>query len=351
MSASPHDTIKEQSTTLSFSAHLTLAWPGIEKLLPESVHGACKDFGSRYVSSMEFSRPPLPISGDLNSTDWISQLRLNVFKDLSYSYFQNFNTTFPILDPDAYFQQTLPAAMNCDFGVHMDTCTVLLVMALGSWAMEELPGSADDASCHVPANRHTVQDCRVQTGSIPGLAYFNEARRRMAFFDTDVGLQSCQLYLLASLYYAQTTRSGQWWTMTCRASFCSSLFWQEAKARSERGSSDAQTESWEKDMQSRVFWICVMFETLLADEMDLPNTSLLDHCEDVPLPKFVSPPFLRSATTPNRGALNDPIYHYHFLSQIAHRIFLTRVRDSLFHSSETCQHLVSDIARAKRQSL
>ena len=313
----------------------------MENLLPETVHAACQDFGYHYVSSMEFSNPPLPMPSDVNSTDWISQLRLNVFKDLSYSYFQNFNTTFPILDSDVYFQQTLPAAMNCDFGVHMDACTVLLVMALGSFGLEERLGPADEALPYAPARHYANQDCGVRTGSIPGLAYFNEARRRMAFFDTDVGLQSCQSYLLASLYYAQTTRPGQWWTMTNRASFCSSLFWQKAKARSERGSPVAQTESWENDMQSRVFWICVMFETLLADEMNLPNTSLLNHCEDVPLPKFIPSPFLGSAPMPSRCTTNDSIYHYHFLSQIAHRIFLTRVRDSLYRSSETIQDSVS----------
>ncbi|WPH00646.1 Hypothetical protein R9X50_00347600 [Acrodontium crateriforme] len=334
---------EEQPLTLSFSAHLTLAWPGIVNLLPESVHDICKDVGLGYASSMEFCRPSLPILGGVNTTDWISQLSLGVFKELSYSYFRNFNTTFPILDQDVYFQRTLPAAMNCDFGVNIDTCTVLLVMALGSWGIDERRGLSNAAS-PVGSTRHRGNfDWTNQTDSIPGLAYLNEARRRMAFFDTDVGLQSCQIYLLASLFYAQAMRPGQWWMMANRASFCSSLFWKEDKAGSGRETPSRHSDSWERDMHSRLFWICVMFETLLADELDVPNTSLLHHCEYVPLPKFVAPTFLSTPSTPNCSSTDDAFFHYHFLSQIAHRILLTRIRDSLFISSQTNRYPTSTL--------
>lgn len=127
------------------------------------------------------------MSGGLNNTDWISQLSLGTFKDLSHCYFRNFNTALPILDEDVYFQRTLAAAMNSDFGINLDACIVLLVMALGSWG-KGVEASADHVS---PSNSNASQ-----VDSPPGLAYFNEARRRMALFDCDVGFQNCQVYLL-----------------------------------------------------------------------------------------------------------------------------------------------------------
>lgn len=88
---------------------------------------------------------------------------------------------------------------------------------------------------------------------------------------------------------------------------------------------------WEEDMQSRLFWITMMFNTLLTDEMDLPANNFLDQCEYVPLPKFVPPAWL-STSVFAQSADDDAFFHYHFLSQIAHRSLLTRIRDSLFVS-------------------
>lgn len=84
-------------------------------------------------------------------------------------------------------------------------------------------------------------------------------------------------------------------------------------------------------MQSRLFWITTMFETLLADELGLANTSLLEYREHVPLPKFLSPTWLSNPPSASDAAA-EAFFHYHFLSQIAHRILLTRIRESLFVS-------------------
>lgn len=98
------------------------------------------------------------------------------------------------------------------------------------------------------------------------------------------------------------------------------------------------------DMQARLFWISAMFEAVLTQELDLPVSSLLTYEDRVPLPRFVEFPGVASVvsslslTVPppsaaaTREAEQDAFCHYHFLSQIAHRIILTRLCDSLFAS-------------------
>lgn len=179
---------------LSFSAHLTLAWPGVIKLLPDSVFVACADHGIDYVSGIEANRPPLAIIREPTAPSaWIAQLSLRTFRELSYSYFENFNTAHPILDQQVYFQRTLPAAMSNEFSADLDSCVALLVMALGSWDRDV--ASAEAASTLASSMQREPSYRR--DSDLPGLAYFNEARRRMAFFDCDVSLQSCQVFLLA----------------------------------------------------------------------------------------------------------------------------------------------------------
>lgn len=109
-------------------------------------------------------------------------------------------------------------------------------------------------------------------------------------------------------------------------------------------------------MQSRLFWITVMAESVLADELSLPTSRLAQLQDKVPLPKFVKlerNPFLpiveqyhdysmtpQGSRGPVHGAdhandeaeADDLFYNYHFLSQIAHRILLTRMKDSLYYS-------------------
>lgn len=182
--------VVDSSTPLSFSAHLTLSWLGIDTLLPASVVDICRDYGLGYASGMELNRPPLAEFKELADSNCISGVSLRVFNDLSHSFFRSFNTALPILDKDVYFQHTLVTAMNSDFGVNLDTCVVMLVMALGSWGEKRNSPAGAASQRYGSAERDDFKDDH------PGLTYFNEARRRLAAFDCNLGLQSCQVYLL-----------------------------------------------------------------------------------------------------------------------------------------------------------
>jgi hypothetical protein len=78
-----------------------------------------------------------------------------------------------------------------------------------------------------------------------------------------------------------------------------------------------------------------MYEALVTQELDLPTSNILDYEDRVPLPRFVSFPGVsfasmlsRSGSQPESADLS--FCHYHFLSQIAHRRILTRLRNSMF---------------------
>jgi len=105
-------------------------------------------------------------------------------------------------------------------------------------------------------------------------------------------------------------------------------------------------------MKSRVFWNTVMNEAILAQELDLPATgvSLLE--DFVPIPKFINSQAHRLFVKPaHRGDI--AFFQYHFLAQVAHRIILTRIRDSLYvfcrsrgsSMSKKCNHVLTKITR------
>jgi hypothetical protein len=82
-------------------------------------------------------------------------------------------------------------------------------------------------------------------------------------------------------------------------------------------------------MKSQVFWNTVMNEAILAQELDLPATGLSRLEDFVPIPKFINSHAPHLVAKPaNRGDI--AFFQYHFLAQVAHRIILTRIRDSLY---------------------
>lgn len=85
-------------------------------------------------------------------------------------------------------------------------------------------------------------------------------------------------------------------------------------------------------MKSRVYWNCLMNETILVQELHLPPSGLSRLEEQVPIPKFIG--FAATGYGANRyplsNVVDDSYFQYHFLAQVAHRIILTRIRHSLY---------------------
>lgn len=91
-------------------------------------------------------------------------------------------------------------------------------------------------------------------------------------------------------------------------------------------------------MKSRVYWNCLMNETILVQELHLPPSGLSRFEEVVPIPKFIgfeTLGFLPSRFSSSAEDIDDSFFQYHFLAQVAHRIILTRIRHSLYFHSDS----------------
>jgi hypothetical protein len=224
----------DPNPAISFSAHQVLFWPAIQSALPESVKLMCQMQGGTYSTRLEASRPKLPHAASVDiSSDWLSKLSIATLKQLSDVYFTTFNLANPILDQKTYFQRTLGVAIDGNFGICIETCIVLVVMALGSMGQKALQEAGFAAT---PASSPYVG----QEGEMPGLDFFNEARKRFGFLMCEQDLQACQFYLLSGydcrmkvgtkadvnrLFYAEALRPVDWWAMLSKASACSAYFW------------------------------------------------------------------------------------------------------------------------------
>jgi hypothetical protein len=239
-------------------------------------------------------------------------------KELSNAYFDTFNRVYPFIDRDFYFLSTLAVVIREGFGHDIESCLVLNVMALGCLGLRSYQEGGFDISTRTvlsPIALHIMQE------EIPGLSFFNEARKRVGFCLCDRDLQSCQFYLSSAVFYMQNMRPIDEWMMTTRAATGCGAFWK---------CPPLPHDEWLADMQSRLFWSAILLETVIVQEMELPPSGLKEWEEIVPLPKFTIFPYINKSRSRNS---DDSYYHYHFLAQIAHRIILSRIRDELFYTN------------------
>ncbi|KAF3913407.1 hypothetical protein ABW20_dc0108859 [Dactylellina cionopaga] len=337
-STAPH--FGQEAKQMSFSAHKILQWPAIQALLPSFLQGS--ELVDDYATKLEAARPPLPfdISGPRNTfakNDWLQSLPLSVIRGLTEAYFSTFNTSNPILDRGYFYAATLSVAVESGFGYNIESCILLVVLALGCLAV----------TAHQEAgfplfplrNEPEVQETEGMMGFVPpdwieitkeaeelppGLRFLNEQRKRFGFLMCGTGLEYVQCHLLAGLYYAQAVRVLDHWNMINKAAIgCLMLL---NSSRSE----GIDWDTWESDMLARVFWNTLMFESILVQELDVPPSGLADYEDIVPLPKFPSYSSSSSLGTSSNVDDNESNYQYHFLAQAAHRKLLNRMRNNVY---------------------
>lgn len=188
--------------SISFSQHGVVLWPGARTILPERLLAAYERLGKNSVTDLEMNRMPLSMWSHPfpleTRTDWLDTLPFAMVKGLSEAFFSLFNSFTPFMDQNFYFSFTLGAVMKSGFAYTIDTCLVLNVLALGCLAVRAyqegnfpLPGKLSD--------HFELPDwVRVIEEEIPGMRFFNEARKRIGFLMCDNDLQSCQFYLLSA---------------------------------------------------------------------------------------------------------------------------------------------------------
>lgn len=199
-SSTPDSPSNVNQTPITFSGYCILFWPAVQKLLPVAASQVYSAHGERFPVVVETQRPPLELDDNrqcdqCGHNNWLAQLNINTVKELCDAYFASFNLFTPILDCNFFFQHTLGDAIHGDFGYSIESCLVLTVMALGCSSRESLTKNGFVGWTRRRQNSQT-NPLDSQNGTIPGLGFINETRRRIGFLLCDNSIQSCQLYLL-----------------------------------------------------------------------------------------------------------------------------------------------------------
>lgn len=313
---------------LSFSSRQILRWPG----LPTTSFPFDAEGWKSITRDSAFDDPVHSIleQKDDLPDDWSSTLSITTIKGLSNAYFNTFGRIYPFIDRGNYILNTLSTLLSEDFGNDIESCLALSVMALGCQGLKAYEEGQYEREDFVPESE-IVQ--LLMSQDPPGKAFFEESLRRVAHCSSISDIQVAQYYLVSALYYAQALRPIDQWVMSERAGINCMLFWTHHLDSS---------DEWTVDMQARVFWSALLLESVVMQELDLPQSRLRDLESVVPLPKFIANPEHRK---PAR-VKDESYYHYHFLAQIAHRIILLRIRDEMFCTDPSIR-----VAKELRQQL
>ena len=314
---------------ISFSQHAVIHWPAVASAVPKSLWEKLRHLPQNYAVALERSRVPLPsetaLFTEMPAQEWLNNLPVRVIRSLTDAFFSTFNGLYPVLDRRHFYTFTLGKALDAEFDYSIESTTVLLVLALGCLAVE----GHREGDYSLQKNAHHEDGFEAPDwypaiiGELyPGLSFFNEARKRMGFRTGSNNLYNCQVYLLCAFYHTQILRPMDSYLMLVRAASCSLMT---------LTCSDAiDWNTWEGDMESRVFWCCLMYETILVQELDVPKSGLTEFESTVPLPTFRS--FHTSeayrSSHPTTEDDEESFFHYHFLAQAANRIMLTRIANS-----------------------
>jgi hypothetical protein len=226
-------------------ARKLLAWPAIQTLLHDDLvqipaWDGASEGGEKWLTriSME-SESPLPvdepldfklIGGSPSSNVWGARqvyLTKAMIDDLCEAFFRSFHSMCPILDRRHFYSDTLPEAYSSSFD-QKDGCAtlVLLVLALGAVAKEGVSGNPI-------LEESTGRSTGIRGGTPerpPGLAFWNEANRRLGGVISTYDLNTIQCFILLSsvftrltillneltyrqihsLYYSQCSRNKAW---------------------------------------------------------------------------------------------------------------------------------------------
>jgi hypothetical protein len=324
----------QAKTPMSFSQHRVAIWPAVANVLPAEFTAARAELVQDYIVEIETQRAPLPIHIDRPygtlPDSWLMSLPQSAMKGLADAYFAVFHRNTPILDKFFFYSSTLGMATENEFGYDVESCLVLMVLALGCLAVK----AHEEGNFALPSRLPSSDVGFIRpdwyelvTDDTPGLKFFNEARKRFGFLMCQNDLQAGQFYMLSTLYYAQILRPLDSWTTVNRAALCCTSI----LSRTEM----TEFEEWEGDMFSRLFWNTLMYETVITQELDLlPHSGLLEYEPDIPLPKFTSCPRPKTSIAGLLTDVDDSFFNFHFLAQAAHRIILTRVKQSLYFFAE-----------------
>lgn len=333
----PHDFPRELQQTYQHLTvpHKIVLWPSIYIHLINTGIQATSDLqyvlqeGTPWFIRQEMAKHPQPLPYDValpyfiinsslreqgySSNVAFPTLTIQQIQEQCDAYFNTFNVLFPLLNRDSFMNRTVAPLLRDGYADgDPNAVLALLVFALGQVAIEgvfERPISMLDG-----------QPSGFRGGTAenpPGLAIFNEARRRIGFVLTQSSLETVQIMLLEAIYYESTARHLDFWRSTVAASMscqvlirCKSFDW-----ASQTG-----------DLLKRAYWACMLSEDFYHLDLDLPRTGIDTLEDEVPLPYFHEA---------NEQGSNGPLteershFQYHFLAMIALRRLIARINNAI----------------------
>ncbi|KAH8817439.1 hypothetical protein F5884DRAFT_853856 [Xylogone sp. PMI_703] len=222
------------------------------------------------------------------------------------TYFHSFHCMFPIIDRATFETILLPRCQQHSFDENDEaSALVLLVMTLGILAEEGTIGKPLTGA-HTGMIGGTVE-------RPPGHIFLHEAMRRMGVMLSHHTMISLQCHILCAIYFAQCSKNMEYWRMTqLSCTICRNLV--------------LMTYGWgtfESDMISRLFWMCMVLESGPVGELGLKRSALFELQDSIPLPSFTT------ATGDLPETDRESFLQYHFLAQITLRSLIDRINSAL----------------------
>lgn len=227
------------------------------------------------------------------------------------AYLDTFNLVYPILDREDVVQIQEKILLQGHADGDTSSVILLLVVALGQVSVDGVTGAPIST-----IDGHASGFRGGSSSNPPGLAAFNEARRRYGFIATDCTLENIQVLLLQMVYLESHARHIDFWRLVTAAS---TAF---------LGLMKVQRIDWTSAYghQARcIFWICALNENFYHFDMDLPDTGIASLEDDVPIPDFTTS--CRDDQAIDK--LVPWLFHAQFLALITLRAITGRIHDAM----------------------
>lgn len=261
-----------------------LQWPVVRDLIS-------RQCDPRVLMQLEMAREPLNLT---------RQYSLDFTNAALYTraFFDRVNVWYAVVNPYTW-NQCYRAAASSGFRSGVESCIVLLVLALGEAA------HFGQSISRLPRGQHP-----------PGMAYFSTAWHILPSLMIKNDVLSAQCHILAAAYLLYLVRPLEAWNLLCNASMKQQLLFASPNA----------VPPQLKELSERIYWNTLMVESDLLAELDLPHSGIVQFEESMMLPR--SFPYDSSTIGGDELLGNDELWY--FLAEIALRRLLNRVSHLIY---------------------
>lgn len=317
-------------------AHKIVLWPSIYIHLVNSGIKAASDLqhvlqdGTPWFLRLEMAKHPVPLPGEprlpyyainarsheqgFSSDVNFPSLTIQHIQERCEAYFNTFNILLPLLNKDSFMNDTVAPLLREGYRDGDNRAVLaLLVFALGEVALDGVFQQPIASSNGRPSG---FRGGTAETP--PGLAIFNEARRRSGFVTPMTTLENVQILLLEATYYEAHARHLEFWRCSVAASMaCQFLI-------------RCDQPNWATphgDLIRRAYWACMLNEDLYHLDLDLPNTGIALLQDEVGLPYFHEASDHQNQSIPLSESRSH--FQYHFLAMITLRRLIATINKTI----------------------